>query len=168
MTTDKPRKPWVVPLVVLGIFALIMAVVGAITLASWGDLRKVDPGEAQRIFAEARAQLGDSPAYIELSSDGSTLVHRELEQAQPSELQALHVITLESSSSRLLEIAFPFWFVRLKMSRTMNLGTLASILAHDWKNLDLNVSEDDLERRGPGLVLDHTASSGSRILLWTD
>ena len=49
----------------------------------------------------------------------------------------------------------------------VNLGTLISVLSSDWDNLDLRVSVDDLERRGPGLVLDHQGADGARIVLWT-
>jgi hypothetical protein len=30
----------------------------------------------------------------------------------------------------------------------------------------LNLTADDLERRGPGLILDHKEASGERVLVW--
>jgi hypothetical protein len=60
------------------------------------------------------------------------------------------------------------WFVRVKMSGGLDLGTLTSLLAGDWQHLDVSVSLRDLERRGPGLVLDHARADGARIVLWTE
>jgi hypothetical protein len=65
-------------------------------------------------------------------------------------------------------VAFPFWFVRVKMSATFNLGTLTSALARDWGHLDLRVSVQDLEKRGPGIILDHRLPDGKRLLLWSE
>ena len=48
------------------------------------------------------------------------------------------------------------------------LGTLSTALARDWQHLDLDVTEEDLERRGPGLVLDEEGAGGRRLMLWTD
>ncbi|MEE8586279.1 MAG: hypothetical protein V3T83_15650 [Acidobacteriota bacterium] len=62
----------------------------------------------------------------------------------------------------------PFWFVRLKMTESLNLGTITSALAGDWGNLDLKVSVEELERRGAGVVLNHRLEDGTRILLWTE
>ena len=36
----------------------------------------------------------------------------------------------------------------------------------DWEHLDLSVTYGDLRRHGPGLLLDHTAASGARVMLW--
>jgi len=68
----------------------------------------------------------------------------------------------------MVRVGFPYWFVRMKMTDSLNLGTLTSVLARDWEHLDLSVSERDLERRGPGLVLDQQTERGARIVLWTE
>jgi hypothetical protein len=95
-------------------------------------------------------------------------VHRELESPSPVPLRTLHLVAWDPGHERLLRIDFPFWFVRLKMSRVLNLGTFTSALAHDWQSLDLKVAEEDLERRGPGLILDITSPDGALLLLWTE
>jgi hypothetical protein len=77
-------------------------------------------------------------------------------------------VAWDPGHERLLRIDFPFWFVRLKMSRALNLGTFTSVLAQDWQTLDLKVAEDDLQRRGPGLILDIASADGALLLLWTE
>ena len=117
---------------------------------------------------DALTRAGGGVPYIEISDTGSVLVHRELEHHDPVALHTLHMLAWEPEGKRLLRVAFPYWFVRVKMSETFNLGTLTSALARDWEHLDLRVSEQDLERRGPGIVLDNRLPDGKRLLLWTE
>jgi hypothetical protein len=155
---------------VFAAIAISAAVLGlsVLVLSSWTKLRSATAPEASSAFDTALAEMVSRSPYLEISQEGTVQVHRELEQPEPADLDVLHVLTWEPATTRLLQLDFPFWFVRLKMSRTLNLGTLASVLVHDWGSFDLSVTEDDLARRGPGLVLDTTRADGSRMLLWTD
>jgi hypothetical protein len=150
------------------VFAVVMAGISFLTLSSWSELRRATPAEAAAAFAEARATAGGGPAYIAIDPDGTVHVRRELEREEPAELAALHLEAWDPGSGRLVHTRFPYWFVRLKLSRTLNLGTFTTFLAGDWEHLDLAVTEDDLARRGPGLVLDHETAGGARILLWNE
>ncbi|HET9482152.1 MAG TPA: hypothetical protein VFP98_10380 [Candidatus Polarisedimenticolia bacterium] len=134
----------------------------------WSDIRTAAQPEADRLFEEARAASGGGPAYIRIDADGTVHVARELELEEPVDLRTLHLLAWEPARSNLVRIDFPFWFVRVKMTKSVNLGTLTSALAGDWERLDLSVSEEDLQRRGPGLILDHRRPDGSRVLIRTD
>jgi len=133
----------------------------------WSRLETATPEQAARAFAEALAAAGGGIPYIAIAADGSVRVHRELERDVPADLTTLHLLAWEPARQRLVVVDFPFWFVRMKMTRKLNLGTLTSALARDWEHIDLSVTEEDLQRRGPGLVLDHTAAGGARIVMWT-
>ncbi len=139
----------------------------SILLSRWSDLQETTPAEARAALDTARAQAGAGPAYLEVTRDGQVLVRRELERPAPARLRRLHLLAWDPQGGRLLRIAFPFWFVRAKMTRTINLGTLTTAAAGDWRHLDLQVTEEDLERHGPGLVLDHAGEGGARVVLWT-
>ena len=142
--------------------------VSAILFSRWSDLETIPPEQAEQAFVDAMAGMGDEPPYIEIARSGAVTVRRELERPGAAPLETLHLLAWDPERTRLLRIAFPFWFVRVKMNDTINLGTLTTLLAQDWNNIDLRVSEEDLARRGPGLVLDHRLASGARILLWTE
>ncbi len=166
---EKARKRnWLIILALIGIFAATMLGLSALLFSRWSELRSVTPRDADSAFAGAMTEMENRSPYLEISEAGTVHVHRELERAAPADLRTLHVLAWEPRTARLLRLDFPFWFVRLKMNQTLNLGTLASVLTRDWGNLDLQVTEDDLARRGPGLVLAHTLSNGARILLWTE
>lgn len=153
---------------VLGGIAVAGILFSAVLFSRWSEIRTLSPEQADRAFAEALAGAGGGPPYLEISPAGAVLVRRELERPEPVKLRTLHLLAWEPDAARMLRIGFPFWFVRAKMTETLNLGTLTSALAHDWERLDLRVSERDLERLGPGLVLDQRLQDGARILLWTE
>ncbi len=136
-------------------------------LSNWSEVGTATGTDAERAFGEALAEAGNSAPYLEISAEGTVQIHRELEGDTPLSLETLVVLAWEPEGERLVRVDLPYWFVRMKMTDSLNLGTLLSVLAKDWRNLDLRVAERDLELRGPGLLLDHTSLDGARILLFT-
>lgn len=163
------RGRWVVAtLVTLALLAAGGLGLSAWLFSSWSSIRTLEPDDADRAFDAALARSGGGPAYIEIGPGGRVGVHRELEAAEPLPVQALHLLAYEPDRRQLVEVAFPFWFVRAKLTGTLNAGTLTTLASGDWAHLDLSVTEEDLERRGPGLVLDHAPAGGGRLLLWLE
>jgi hypothetical protein len=159
------RKRLALAAAALGLLALTGLLVFAGLLRSWSDVRRLDPHLAREAFAAERAAAGVGPAYLEITSAGSVLVDRALEQDRPTAVTTLHLLAWDPREENLIRMAIPYWFVDVKTSGPINLGTLASLLVGDWQGVGLAVSADDLRRRGPGLVLDHELDGGARILL---
>ena len=65
----------------------------------------------------------------------------------------------------LTRVSLPFWLVRLG-------GQKARFRVGDEKTLEelaeLNVTTADIERAGPGPLLDHTEDNGKVTLIWTE
>lgn len=163
------RRSWPARLAIgFVVFALVMAVASWLVLSSWTTTRTATASEARVAFDLALAGTPDGPPYLEITPGGEVRVHRELERAEPVELHVLHLLAFEPDRERLTQVDVPFWFVRMKLSQTVGLGTLVAGLLRDWDDLDLGIDEDDLERRGPGRILDHTRPSGPRVVLWTE
>ena len=163
------RKRWALrALLLLGVLGILGGGGFAVLFSTWSELEEASPAQAADAFAEALGRAGGGAAYLEISAAGEVSVRRELEGETPAELAKLHLLAWQPARQRLVRIAFPYWFVRVKLTRSLNLGTLTTALARDWDNLDLRVTEEDLARRGHGLVLDHERLDGSRILLWNE
>jgi len=149
-------------------FVLTMIGGSAYFMSKWTALESMGSGQAAAEFDRIRAAAGGGDPYVEVSAGGEVVVHREMEGTARVPLTALHLMAWDPKRGRLVRVDFPYWFVRLKMSKHLNLGTMTSTLAGDWQHIDLRISERELELRGPGLVLDEATTGGARLLLWTE
>jgi len=165
---SQARGRWAGTLVALAVVGAVGLTVSTWLLSTWTSVRTVERTEADRAFADALERSGGGTPYVEITQDGSVSVHREQERSGSLAVRALHVVAQGPVGDRLVEISFPFWFIRLKLSTSLNLGTLTTLLAGDWSHLDLQVTAADLRRRGPGLILDHRPARGGHLLLWTE
>lgn len=154
--------PWVIGFLVVAVLGMTGS---AVMFASWTDVDEVDDLEARERFERTLEESATGPAYILVSADGSVSVDRSLE-GEPQDLEALHALAWSPQEGRIVHSELPFWFVRAKSTEHVNLGTLMAVVMRDWEHLDLSVTEDDLARRGPGLVLDVTREDGARLMLW--
>ena len=167
-SVEKSRRRRLVPWVIgFAILAALGAGVSFAMFANWSTLSDKTPGEAEEIFAARLEGPARGPAYLVVDDAGDVQVDRSLE-AEAQDLDVLVVLAWDPEEGRLLETRLPWWFVKMKSTRHFNLGTAVTFVAKDWDHLDLSVTEDDLEARGPGLVLDVTREDGARLLLWSE
>ena len=82
------------------------------------------------------------------------LLHRELlKKEMPTKpLEALRVLAYDPDAEKLVHVSIPFWLLRLAPS-----GKRMSFLSDNGVDFDsdrVHLTLDDIERRGPGLILD--------------
>jgi hypothetical protein len=161
---SKKRRIW------LGLAALAVAwlAVAMIVFASWTEFETANQTLAEQAFESSLNLCADRRAYLVGESGGSFVVNRELEGSELQDLNTLHLMYWQADEKRLTRMNFPIWFVRVKTTHSINLGTYTSLLAGDWAHFELSVTVQDLQRRGPGLILDHQLAEQDRLLLWTD
>ena len=158
-------RNWII--VVLS-FAGIGITVSVLMFSSWSQFKTATPAQATRSFEAVLEGLEDRRPYVTISESGQVDVDRTLEMQPQGKLKALNLLAFEPGAGRTVRIRFPFWFVKVKTTNSINLGTFVTLLSNDWDHLDLSVSETELQQRGPGLVLDHKRPDGGRILLWSE
>jgi hypothetical protein len=61
-------------------------------------------------------------------------------------------------------VSVPFWLIRLAPSKHFSF----SDSGFDFDSDRVRLSSDDLERLGPGLILDQKDRRGSHVLVWTE
>jgi hypothetical protein len=91
------------------------------------------------------------------------VVHRPDPGAEPKPVEALRVLAYNPRDERMVRVRIPFWILRLAPRSRFNLleGT----------DVDLGrtrLTLDDLERHGPGLILDAKDRRGSQVLVWLE
>lgn len=167
------KKNW--GLIILGI-VIFVVIVGAGIIATVGyviyrqmDLQTVATESPEEEFKTARARFEGQVPFIELRGGldaDEPVVHREQIGKVPVPLTGLRVLAWAPRDRKLVRFTLPLWMLRLGGgSHRIRLSGREASLNSD---VSLNVTADELERRGPGLILDYTTPSGERVLVWAE
>jgi len=118
-------------------------------------------------FERIRASLAGQKPFIEMpaeDSDAAPIVHRELETHEPGRLSTIHVRVWVASDRKLVRVDLPMWTLRLMGNNPI------TISGNDegFRGIKLKVTPEEIERRGPGLILDHAGPRGERIVIWSE
>ena len=164
-----PRWAWaviiVVALVLIGIIA--MAGAGIYFVTRQVQITTAAPTDADQQFAEARARFKDAQPLIELDRRGEVLRSRlddarEAPGRSSSSLSALHILAWDAEEERIVDVAVPFWLLRLSRGPIGQFDDAGGL-----RRANLRITAEDLERIGPALLVDHRDPDGGRVLVWT-
>jgi hypothetical protein len=152
----------IVVVCILGIVA--MAGVGFYFFSQHFDTQAASPAKASVQFEQARAPFKDQKPLIELDERGRFLRSNPDRPPQTNGRTPaqLHVLAFDPDDQRIVRVTIPFWLLRFK-SRGARVDFNGGRL--DLEDLKLTV--EDLERFGPTLIVDHKATSGERVLVWS-
>jgi len=164
------KKNWLLIILGIVIFVVIVGIAGVVGFGYWmyrqmgvTTMTTEDPAPA---FEEARAPFKSQQPYIEMSLDNNeerAVVHHELEKPEKSTVKRLRVLIYDPGDNRLVRLQIPFWLVRLGGS-----DKHISFDAGGVHGVRLSITPSDLERRGPGLILDQETRGGQRLLIWAE
>ena len=164
-----PRWAWaaivVVALCVIGIIAVAGA--GVYFVTKQVQVHEATPAKALSLFEKNRERFKGMTPLIELDSDGD-IVRSHFAEARgqarlsSTNLDALHVLAWDANDEKMVQVAIPFWLLRLKRGPIRVFSETAGL-----SRADLRITVDDLEALGPSLLIDHRGRHGDRVLIWT-
>jgi hypothetical protein len=165
------RKTWISVLIASVIVVGVLAV-SAVGGTAYFIYRHVHTqftptDDAEQQFADARARFAGQQPLIEIGTDDEPRLHREVvPKTMPiKKLETLRVLAYDTRARKLVAVSIPMWLLRLSPS---NKFSFLSDNGIDFDSDRVRLTIDDLERRGPGLVLDQTGRRSSRVLVWTE
>jgi uncharacterized protein YneF (UPF0154 family) len=169
--SEGKRQTWVSVVIAIVIVIAIMAI-SAVGGTAYFISRHVrtqftaEPNAAEQ-FAQARARFAGQKPLIEIRRDDEPVMHRELAAGSSStvKLSSLRVLAYDTRAQKLVRVSIPFWLLRLAPTNKF------SVLGDNGIDLDsdrVHLTLDDLERRGPGLILDQADRRGSQVIVWTE
>ena len=125
------------------------------------DYISADNAEAQ--FASARQRLSGKLPLIELRGDDDPIVHHPPADARPAPINSVRALLYSPDDRKLMELSLPAWLLR------MGSGDHLSFIGDNdhFDSRRLRLTFRDVERHGPGLIVDGTGPHGARILIWT-
>ena len=165
--TQSRVKAWVwvaIGIAAFGIICVILlAAVGIWVLHTHVNIQPTTVAAAMSDLQTIRDRFASQKPLIELDDRGN-FVHANIDRpAGTQRPETLSVMAFDREGERVVRVEIPFWLLRLKTHGTMvDLGGGGDI---DLAKLRLTV--EDLERFGPTLILDHTDTNGSRVIVWS-
>jgi hypothetical protein len=169
--SQNTRKTWVSVLIaaVIIVGMLAAAAIGGTAFFIYRHVHtQFTPNEnADAQFAQARARFAGQQPLIEMRRNDEPVLHRESIPAEmPAEkLETLRVLAYDTRAEKLVRVSIPFWLLRMAPSRHVSFLSDTGI---DFDSDRVRLTLDDLERRGPGLILDQADRRGSQVLVWTE
>jgi hypothetical protein len=154
------RKTWISVLIAAVIIVGVLAVsaVGGTAYFIYRHVHtQITPTEsADRQFAEARARFaGQRP----LNRD---VIPKTMPAAK---LDTLRVLAYDTRANKLVNVSIPMWLLRMAPSNKFSFMKDNGI---DFDSDRVHLTMEDVERRGPGLLLDQADRRGSQVLVWTE
>lgn len=127
------------------------------------SVEHVPMSEARRRFDAVRSAFAGQQPLLTLDDSGE-VIRREVPTAPATRpIKRLYALAYQSNQERLISANVPIWFFKIK-------GPAAQVALRDT-GLDLarlRITADDLSRRGPGLVIDRSSTTGDRLIVWTE
>lgn len=162
-------KKWIPIVVGVVIFVMVVGagVIGGLiyVVTRQVKVQTMSASGGQEEFDRLVAGMAGQKPFIELpvsDSDGEIVVHRELETKETGSISTLHVRVWSPRDKKLVRVDLPFWMMRLAGNKPMTLN------AGSLRGMSLTVTPEEIDRRGPGLILTWTSRQGERLVVWTE
>jgi hypothetical protein len=166
------RKTWVSVLIaaviVVGVLAVSAVGGTAYFIFRHVHTQETPPENAEQQFQQARARFAGQQPLIELrKGTDEPIFHREIipKTMPAAKLDTLRVLAYDTRANKLVNVSIPMWLLRLAPSDKFSFMRDNGI---DFDSDRVHMTLEDLERRGPGLLLDQADRRGSQVLVWTE
>jgi hypothetical protein len=127
------------------------------------DVQPASRTRADSAFADVRQRYADKAPLLEMHGSSVARSNPPAESAPRTTLTTLHVLAWDAEEGRLARFQIPFWFLRLKET-PIRFGTYASGL----DELKISLTAAEIERYGPGIIMDIEREGRDRALLWVE
>jgi hypothetical protein len=166
MTEKSAVRTWIAVLIA----AIVVVCVGVIALVGGSayfvarhvSTDFVPADHADERFAAARQRLAGHAALIELRDGDAGVIRRAPAGAKLAPITSVRALIYDPNDGRIVDVSLPVWLLRLAPG-----GELSFIEHGHFDTGRIHFTFEDVERHGPGLILDGTDRDGTRILIWS-
>jgi hypothetical protein len=169
MASSSTKKTWIAiaiaAVVILIVLALALVGGSAYVIAHHVHAQFVSSEHADEQLAQMRARFAGQTPLIEITDGRNPIVHRTADGAHGGQIQTLRAMIYSEESRKLVTVNLPMWLLRM-----MPADNRFSFVDADW-NLDssrTHITLEDIDRHGPGLILDGQSRDGDRVLIWAE
>ena len=148
-----------VALIVVALVAL--GATGAYFVLRHMEKRAGSESEAVKAIDTVKVRFGSRPPLIEIidPQNAEIRINRPVE-ASTLRVDTIHVISWKNDPAELSRADVPLWLMRFS---TVNIASQLGIAPEKFR-----LSVGDVERYGPGIVVDYGSPGGLHVLVWVD
>ena len=160
-------RRWIrIGLWIAAIGILLSVLVGggfAVTVWRHTTITTVERPAADKEFEQLHARFPLRKPLVEIIDPGPIMtdirIHRAPPNAPRQAVKHFQVLMYDGKNKRLVRTSAPIWWMRLSgEGLAKRIGLPVG---------DLTITEEDVERYGPGIIADFSPPGGGRILVWT-
>jgi hypothetical protein len=171
MTADAPapkKRSWIT--IILGILVLFTVLgVGCVVITvSWfrQNLNITETSEAaamQELDAIRSRFPGQQPLIQLIDGRPQYVAERASQTAAHTSLSTLHVSAFDQDDGNLVHFSLPFWLLRMKSGPIR-----ISAYQQGWDDRGVSFRVEDIEKHGPGIIVDVTQGREGRVVIWAE
>lgn len=164
----KKKRTWL--WIVLGVFLffVVIAAGGLFVAVSFFrqnmNVTTMSASSADAEFQSVRERFAGRQPLIQLV-DGRPhyAADRATETASTTPLTTMHILAWDDDEEKLVRFSIPFWLLRLKSGPIQ-----LSAYSQGWDDRGVSFRIEDIEKHGPGLLLDVNEDRDGRVLIWAE
>jgi hypothetical protein len=168
MASNSTKKTWIAIAIAAVVIVVVMglAVVGgsAYFISRHVHAQFVSSESAETQFARARARFAGQTPLVEIGRDGDAVVHRTSADGG-APITVLHAIVYNTDTRKLVTVNVPMWLLRMLPSHK-RFGFIDDDVDFDSNRTRITV--EDIDRHGPGLLVDGQDHKGALVLVWAE
>jgi hypothetical protein len=175
MASKTPTWVWVVFGIVGFVVLLCIAVVGGgiFMFRQHVHTEAVPKQTALQEFDKQRKRFAGQQPLIQVSkaedTDSTVVVHRPPATVVRHDLQAIRVLSYDERNGRIVTADVPIWLARWALRDRGGSGRGPVTFGNgavEFESGDLTF--EDIERHGPGLLFDAVDTRGAQVLVWAE
>ena len=171
MNGEAPKKKRTWLWILAGVFVLFVFVaIGGLffAISFFRDNMQVTSGVSENSavseFDAVRAKFPGQEPLIQLVDGHPQLVPERASRAGNGRpLSTLHVLAFDRGDDEMVRFTLPFWLLRMK-SGPIRL----SAYQQGWDDRGVSFRVEDIEKAGPGVVVDVNRDREGRLLVWVE
>lgn len=161
------KRRWI-PIVLGILFVLfILAIGGGIFMVSFlrqnMTVSEMSETSAEDEFDKVRARFAGQQPLIQMIDGRAQYVAERATTSSAGPLKSMHVMAWDDEERKLVTFSLPFWLLRMK-SGPIRL----SAYSQGWDDRGVSFRVEDLEKHGPGLLLDVNEPNEGRVIIWAE
>ena len=166
---QKPKRTWVWVLIGVVFVLCVIAIGGIVFTAAFvrQNMTITDTTETDVAaeFDKVRAQFAGQKPLVQIVDGRPQYVADRVERPADSRrpLKTMHVLAWDDDEGKMVSFALPMWLLRLKSGPIQ-----LSAYSQGWDDRGVSFRVEDLEKYGPGLLMDLDDARQGKILMWVE